>query len=263
MLDLTLITANGETLYCSKTDQPEVFYAATCSLGALGIITRMTLQCEPAFRLENRQEPAKLDHVLQNMDSIIHSAQHVRLWWYPHTDNVVIWRANRTRKEITPRIISWHTSHWFRYHLYQGLLYVCRFIPSLIPTLTRFMFWATQSKVIERVDDSVKIFNFDCLFPQYVNEWAIPWSRTVEAVKALDRFIETGSVKVESGVVYGSSSSSSSGIVATAPAAPPADKETGLKVHYPIEIRFVKRDDAWLSPAYGVDSCYIGIIMYR
>lgn len=58
----------------------------------------MTLQCERAFRLENKQEPAKLDDVLNNLDSIIHSAEHVRLWWYPHTDNVVVWRANRTTK---------------------------------------------------------------------------------------------------------------------------------------------------------------------
>jgi L-gulonolactone oxidase len=56
------------------------------------------------------------------------------------------------------------------------------------------MFWATQSKPIERVDDSVKVFNFDCLFSQYVNEWSIPWSRTAEALRALDQFIESGTV---------------------------------------------------------------------
>ncbi|KAK3816303.1 MAG: D-arabinono-1,4-lactone oxidase-domain-containing protein [Benniella sp.] len=249
VLDLTLITANGDKLYCSKTEKPDIFHAAVCSLGSLGIITQMTLQCEAAFRLENKQEPAKLNDVLQNIDSIIHSAEYVRLWWYPHTDNVVIWRANRTNKAVSPQIKGWHTSHWFQYHVYQGLLYVCRFIPRLIPTLARFMFWATQSKPVERVDDSVKVFNFDCLFPQYVNEWAIPWSRTAEALKAIDRFIETGFVSIDSGV----------GVVTLTD----KEKQEGLKVHFPIEIRFVKKDDAWLSPAYGVDSCYIGIIMYR
>ncbi|KAG0310769.1 hypothetical protein BGZ99_000144 [Dissophora globulifera] len=245
VLDLTMVTANGEVLYCSKTEKPDIFNAAVCSLGSLGIITRMTIQCETAFRLENKQEPAKLDDVLKNLDNIIHSAEHVRLWWYPHTDNVVVWRANRTTREITAPLSSWRSSKWFNFHLYQGLLYICRFIPRLIPTLSRFMFWATQSKPLERVDDSVKVFNFDCLFSQYVTEWAIPWSRTAEALKALDQFIETG---------YVAAGSDSKDMV---------KKEDGLKVHFPVEIRFVKKDDVWLSPAYGVDTCYIGIIMYR
>ncbi|KAK3831818.1 MAG: L-gulonolactone oxidase-like protein [Linnemannia elongata] len=232
VLELTLITATGETISCSKTEKADIFNAAVCSLGALGIITRMTLQCERAFRLENKQEPAKLSDVLSNLDNIIHSAEHVRLWWYPHTDNVVVWRANRTTKEISLPAPSWRSSKWFAVHAYEALLYICRFIPRLIPTLSQFMFWATQSKPIERVDDSVKVFNFDCLFSQYVNEWSIPWSRTAEALRALDHFIESGS-------------------------------EAPLNVHFPIEIRFVKKDDVWLSPAYGVDSCYIGIIMYR
>jgi len=248
---LTLITAQGEKIYCSKTENSDIFNAAVCSLGSLGIITSMTLQCEPAFRLENKQEPAKLDQVLDNLDAIIHSAEHVRLWWYPHTDNVVVWRANRTTKPVSKPLSSWRTSSWFTFNVYQGLLYICRFVPSLIPSLSRFMFWATQSKPLEKVDQSVKVFNFDCLFPQYVNEWSIPWSRTAEALRALDQFIENGSVQVEN------LNKDEMAVTTT------VKKEKGLKVHFPIEIRFVKKDDVWLSPAYGVDSCYIGIIMYR
>jgi len=31
-----------------------------------------------------------------------------------------------------------------------------------------------------------------------------------------------------------------------------------LTVNFPLEIRFVKGDDAWMSPAYGADTCQIG-----
>lgn len=34
-------------------------------------------------------------------------------------------------------------------------------------------------------------------------------------------------------------------------------------VHFPIECRFVRADDIWLSPATGRDSCYIAVHMYR
>ena len=30
-----------------------------------------------------------------------------------------------------------------------------------------------------------------------------------------------------------------------------------------VEVRFVAKDDIYLSPAYGQDVCYIGIIMFR
>jgi FAD/FMN-containing dehydrogenase len=36
-----------------------------------------------------------------------------------------------------------------------------------------------------------------------------------------------------------------------------------FKVHFPIECRFVKADDIWMSPATGRDSCYIAVHMYR
>ncbi len=37
----------------------------------------------------------------------------------------------------------------------------------------------------------------------------------------------------------------------------------GLYVHYPVEVRFVKGDDIWCSPAYGRDTAYIGVIMFK
>jgi L-gulonolactone oxidase len=40
-------------------------------------------------------------------------------------------------------------------------------------------------------------------------------------------------------------------------------KDLKLKVHFSVEVRFTKADDIWLSPSYGRDSAWIGIIMYR
>ncbi|CAG8820456.1 4286_t:CDS:1, partial [Racocetra fulgida] len=65
---------------------------------ALGIITRVTVQCENAFLLEANQTPAKLNYVLDNFDAIVHSAEHAKFWWFPHTDDCIIWKANRSNK---------------------------------------------------------------------------------------------------------------------------------------------------------------------
>lgn len=229
ILDLTLITADGDILYCSPTENKDVFEAARCSLGALGVITRMTLQAEPDFKLEAIQKPYKFSDILNDWDNVIHSSEHTRVWWYPHTDDCVVWRANRTTKEIQRTGPSFLMERGYGFHAYQAMLNVTRYSPSMIPYLTKLMFNTLHSKPVHVVDVSDKIFNFDCLFPQYVNEWAIDWDDAPAALRKLDKFIN----------------------------------ENNLKVHFPVEIRFVEEDDVWLSPAYGRKTCYIGVIMYR
>ncbi|OBZ89695.1 L-gulonolactone oxidase [Choanephora cucurbitarum] len=229
VVDLTLVTAQGEILFCSPTSNKEVFEAARCHLGALGIITRITLQVEPDFKLEAIQKPYKFSDVLNDWDSVIHSSEHTRVWWYPHTDDCVVWRANRTDKEVMRSGPSAFMERGYGFHAYQAMLNITRYGTSLIPYLTKMMFNTLHSKPIHVVDVSNKVFNFDCLFPQYVNEWAIDWKDAPAALRKLDKFIS----------------------------------DNDLKVHFPVEIRFVDEDDVWMSPAYGRKTCYIGVIMYR
>jgi FAD/FMN-containing dehydrogenase len=42
---LTLVTASGEILQCSATENKDVFDAARCNIGSLGIITDITMRC--------------------------------------------------------------------------------------------------------------------------------------------------------------------------------------------------------------------------
>jgi FAD/FMN-containing dehydrogenase len=37
----------------------------------------------------------------------------------------------------------------------------------------------------------------------------------------------------------------------------------GFRVPFPLEVRFVSGDDAFLSPAAGRDTCYVAVHMYR
>ncbi|KAG9292380.1 hypothetical protein G9A89_015250 [Geosiphon pyriformis] len=229
IIELTLILSSGARLNCSQNSNPDIFKAALCGVGSLGIITRITIQCEPRFRLEAIQKPVKLNEILDDLDNIVHSAEHVRFWWFPHTDDCVLWKANRSTKKKQSNTIGYFRETLLGFHLYQFILYFVRFQPTWIPSLTRTMFKLKFTKETFVVDDSYKVFNFDCLFPQYVNEWAIPWERTKEAIKKIEKWIE----------------------------------ETNSNVHFPIEVRFVDEDDIWLSPAFGRKVCYIGIIMYR
>jgi L-gulono-1,4-lactone dehydrogenase len=48
---LELVTGDGSVFTCSPEERPDVFSAARVGIGALGIVTAVTLQCEPAFLL--------------------------------------------------------------------------------------------------------------------------------------------------------------------------------------------------------------------
>ena len=57
------MTASGDVLHCSRHENKEIFLAALCSLGVVGIILSITWQCEPAFRLHQQCESMTLEEV--------------------------------------------------------------------------------------------------------------------------------------------------------------------------------------------------------
>ncbi|KAK9767078.1 D-arabinono-1,4-lactone oxidase [Basidiobolus ranarum] len=228
--EITLLTADCRRIQCSESHNADLFHAALCSLGCLGVILETTIQCEPAFTLSAVQEIRKFDEVMNDFNNLIRTAEHVRFWWIPHTEDVVVWQANRTEDKAEPAPYpGWFKDQFIRVHLYQYLLNVGRYVPSIIPYVNRkYVDWLFTEKQVVK-DRSDKVFNFDCLFPQYVNEWAIPWEHTADAMRDIRQFIQ----------------------------------DANLKVHFSIEVRFVKEDEVWLSPAYKSNVVYIGIIMYR
>src|SRR5207245_398201 len=51
IVGMNLVTAEGRLLQISLDQQPELMAAARVSLGALGVITQVTIQCVQAFNL--------------------------------------------------------------------------------------------------------------------------------------------------------------------------------------------------------------------
>jgi len=86
------------------------------------------------------------------------------------------------------------------------------------------------------VGRSDKILNVDCGFTHYTTEWNIPYTEIRPALTELRRWIDR------------------------------AQKDPlhrGVWSSFPLEIRFSKGDDIWLSPAHGRTSCWIGIVKYK
>ncbi|XP_022110599.1 L-gulonolactone oxidase-like [Acanthaster planci] len=229
VVQIELLTAQCEILRCSRMENEDLFRAALCSLGCLGVIVTVTIQCEPEFKLHKRQMSCTLDEVLDNLDDHIAKSEFFRFCWYPHTEGAVMWYNDRTQKPLVSSA-SWFHDYLLVYHILQFLYWVSSFLPRLIPSINRLFYnWCFTGR---REDVAISHANFaiNCLFRQHVTEWAIPRRHTAVVLRELKSWLN-------------------------------ANKD--VNVHFPVEVRFVKGDDIMLSPAHGRETCYINIILYR
>jgi FAD/FMN-containing dehydrogenase len=102
VVGLELVTADGAVVRCSADEQPELFAAARLGLGALGVLTSVTLQVEPAFLLRAVEQPMPLDEVLDGFDDLVAAHDHVEFYWFPHTDVALTKRNDRVAGPPAP-----------------------------------------------------------------------------------------------------------------------------------------------------------------
>ncbi|EMD35022.1 hypothetical protein CERSUDRAFT_116534, partial [Gelatoporia subvermispora B] len=232
VLSLALLLADGSRVVCSRNDRPELFMASICGLGSTGLILEVKLAVEPAFRLREVQENVDFDDAVRGLDALVAAAEHVRLWWFPQAGVVRVSSADRTQEPPNP-VSSWLWHSIVGYHVLQFLFFLGRIVPALNYWIGCFGAWLVRDLTVA-VDDSHRIFNVDCKYPQFTTEWAIPYGETPACLQELRAWLEEEH----------------------------ADPQ-GLRPHFPIEIRFTEADDIWLSPSRGERTCWIGIIQYK
>lgn len=89
-----LITATAEELHVGLTSRPDLMRSARTSLGALGVISAVTLRCVPRFNLRVVRGTEPLNELLDRIGPWAGSADHVAFSWRPWTD----WAATRAMR---------------------------------------------------------------------------------------------------------------------------------------------------------------------
>lgn len=97
---LRLMTATGEVLDLSEKDG-DLFRAALCHVGALGIVTEVTLHNVPAYRLEEETRVVSLREAMDFIDSARHSERNVEFFAFPHGESAILKITNITDKPDT------------------------------------------------------------------------------------------------------------------------------------------------------------------
>lgn len=194
ILSLTLTLANGQTVRCSATNNPSLFRAALVSLGALGIVTEVTFQAEPSFRIAWRQSMRPLSSVLSEWSSgLWTSHEFVRVWWLPYLKRAIVWHADKTDLPLQPPPETFY-GRTLGYHIYHNLLALSNYFPRLLPWVEWFVFgmqygFRAEAGVTEAVETARKGLLMNCLYSQFVNEWALPLEKGPEAITRLSAWI--------------------------------------------------------------------------
>lgn len=229
VVGVQLVTAEGDVL--EVDERHPWFGAARVTLGALGIVTELTLQCVPAFLLHAREEPMRLAEVRERLAELVEENDHFEFYWFPHTDKALVKRNNRV-PDGTPRAPVGRVRHLLDDELLSnGLFEVAnragaRF-RSVVPRLNRVSGSALSAR--EYVDHSYEVF----VSPRRVrfreSEFAMPRAALEHVIDELQRWFDAG-------------------------------HET---VAFPIEVRFTGADDVWMSTGHERDSCYVAVHQYH
>jgi FAD-linked oxidoreductase len=216
--DATVVDCDAETLL-----------AARVSVGALGILSRVTVQTVPAFNLRATERPMPLAECLEQLDELVEANDHFEFYWFPHTDRVQTLRNNRTDEPARPRgrVGSYVSDVLIENHALGLLCRMGRARPAWVPRLSRVIAAGWGSS--DRVDRSDRVFASPRLVRFAEMEYAVPRERVHDAFNAVREEIDRG----------------------------------GFRVGFPVEVRFSRGDDAFLSTAHGRDTAYIACHLFQ
>lgn len=228
IVGLRLIAGDGSIVEATAEQNSEVLDAARVGLGALGIVSTVTLEVVPAFRLHAIEEPMRLEQVLGDFDGFMSSADHVEFYWVPHTSWALTKRNRRTDEPPAPRgkVKELVDDLILPNVAFGALCRVGRRKPSWIPKMAKIL---PSTGRVEYTDRSDRVFTSPRKVKFYEMEYAIPRDVIPEALGRVRALVD----------------------------------EAGMQLSFPVEVRVVAPDDIPLSTAHGRATGYIAVHVYQ
>jgi L-gulono-1,4-lactone dehydrogenase len=225
VVGLRLVTAGGDVLDLTADSDREAYLAARVSIGALGVISTVTIQCVPLYTLHRHDEPLSLADTLSRLDEHIDGNDHFEFLVFPYAETALTRRTRRSTDEPAP------TAPWKRYvqeeivenRLLGAVCRIGRRFPSMAPRLNRLVSSAMSTSDVE--DHAHKVYATTRAVRFTEMEYAIPREHARGAVERVLRLI--------------------------------GDRR--LPILFPLEVRFAAADEAFLSTAFQRDTCYVAV----
>jgi FAD-linked oxidoreductase len=223
-----IVTASGEVLVCDPLQNAEIFHCGRVSLGALGVITEVTLRVVPAFNLRAVEQPMRISDVLNNFPQLIEDNDFFEFYWVPHT-KWALTKANNVSTDAIDspsRFATWYNKMFLENYAFGMLCRIGRLFPRLIPKLATII---PSSGRVEYVNVSHRIFSSKRLVKFYEMEYSIALDSLVPALQEVMQMVE----------------------------------DRGFTISFPVEVRCTGSDDIPLSTSTGRRSAYIAVHMFK
>lgn len=225
---LELVTAAGEVLACDAGQNAEVFAAARVGLGALGVVSAVTLAVEPLFALQAEEGPVRLEETLDSFDAWCEETDHVEFYWFPHTRMTSVKRNTRLPLEAAhrhplPPWRSWLDDELLSNTVFGGVVALGRRLPATVRPAARVASRALGARTYTDVSHRVFVSSRRVRFVE--QEYAVPREALLDVVRELVAMVEA----------------------------------SDLQVAFPVEVRVAAADDIPLSTASGRDSGYVAV----
>lgn len=257
---MTLVTPGKGTLRLEKGGpQDELFKWARVGLGALGVVSEVTLKVIPQYTLHERTYCSTVEEVRRQHAQLLQDYRHVRYMWIPFTDTVVVVVSDIAKpgvkvkpplpeeervkpleallQELNPNCGDLKGQNFAQ--LRERLLVLDPLNPDHVARVNRVEaeFWKRSEG--ERVADSTEILGFECGGVQWVLENCFscgtidrPSLRDIDYVVELKQLIEREKIPAAS----------------------------------PIEQRWTSRSSSPMSPSFSTQEkeifSWVGVIMY-
>lgn len=223
---LTLATPSGQLIDCSAERNAEVFHAARTSVGALGIISRMTLQNVAPFRLVETTSIETTEDVLAEIAKRCAMHRNFEFMPLPHSSLCVTIATDEAGPHDTPageddpQAVKSLRTLWRAVGWMPGMGEAA--YDKLLAT-----FMAGEGAQV-RVGQSYEVFPHVRVVRFREMEYTVPAEAGPACVREILRTI----------------------------------RERRLPIAFPLEYRYVKADDIWLSMFEGRDGCSISVHQY-
>ncbi|MBO9129186.1 D-arabinono-1,4-lactone oxidase [Bacillus sp. 165] len=227
VVEITAVTAVGEIIKCSNKKKQDIFKAMQVSLGLLGIIVKVKIKVIPKINYIYESNKQSLTEVMENLDVFVNTNRHFAFSIFPYSNDIQVKTMNITDDLASSLYVHrWKTAIRERVILYL-LSECCRMFPFLTKWISRLSAKMIPSTRI--TGPAHRIFTTPRKVKFTEMEYTIPAQCMQDAILEINKAI----------------------------------RKHKFAVHFPIECRYVKKDDIWLSPAYQRNSGYIAVRMYK
>ena len=225
---IKFVNGKGEVITVTEESDHDLFKSAQISLGLLGILLEITINAVPSYVLDYKSDKTTFNKIFTQLDQFKNENRNFEFYWFLFSKHIQTKCSNivDTSKAKNKRFSYWFNDIVMENWAFGLTCSLSRLIPPTAKYWSKFAGFTLSP--FEKINYSHQVYATVRKVKFVEMEYSVSQEKCEEVLNRLKTFIE---------------------------------KEK-IRVNFPIEVRFVKSDDIFLSPAYESNRCYIAVHMY-